>query len=307
MLDKPILLKRLSLIKYIFENGIREYKQPEPLSMSALLLFHDSVELFLGLAIEHLDIFLPGKKDLSFTEYWDKIKEERQIEVTQKGIMTRMNLARVAFKHHGTMISKLDLETFSSITYQFFIENCASLFAIDFSSISMVELVTEPEIREKLNEAIKLLDDMQFPESLDAINKAFFMMIAKYESNKMTRFYGSIFRIAASPSFFSSHDFHYDRNLEKLANYTIESIEEIQNTMKIVGYGIDFRKYSRFSYLTPIVYSKDQGETLFFEHRYDRTLPFTEEDTKYCLDFCIESYLILYSYDFEINRSVSEE
>jgi len=55
-------------------------------------------------------------------EYWDLNlikqglqKKEMEGELTQKESMRRLNRARVALKHHGTMPSKLDIEVSAAV------------------------------------------------------------------------------------------------------------------------------------------------------------------------------------------------
>jgi hypothetical protein len=38
----------------LYQQGIEQARRPEPLSLASLLTFHDSVELFLVLAADHL-------------------------------------------------------------------------------------------------------------------------------------------------------------------------------------------------------------------------------------------------------------
>lgn len=56
--------------------------------------------------------------------------------------MKRLNKARVQLKHYGTSPSKLDIEAFRATVTNFFDENTPKIFGIDFSSVSLVDLVT---------------------------------------------------------------------------------------------------------------------------------------------------------------------
>jgi len=75
----------------------------------------------LQISSEHLDI-PRGKQEPHFMEYWDLNlikqglqKKEMEGELTQKESMRRLNRARVALKHHGTMPSKLDIEVSAAV------------------------------------------------------------------------------------------------------------------------------------------------------------------------------------------------
>ena len=56
MIDKELLVKRLSIIKLLYKIGFEQSKQTESISFFSILSFHDSIEMFLKLAAEHKDI-----------------------------------------------------------------------------------------------------------------------------------------------------------------------------------------------------------------------------------------------------------
>jgi len=71
-MDRDIILKRLAFIKYLYGLGENQSHLPEPLSGCSILMFHDSIEMFLQLAKETLDA---PRKEKNFEDYWDLIKE----------------------------------------------------------------------------------------------------------------------------------------------------------------------------------------------------------------------------------------
>ncbi|HBX87013.1 MAG TPA: hypothetical protein DEG09_00170 [Marinilabiliaceae bacterium] len=94
-------MQRLAFIKYLYTVAVEQSKQPEPLSSSSILSFHNSIELFLQLASEYLDV---GSKSPGFMDYWELLEPKlTEGGLTQKESMRRLNKARVALKHHGTL------------------------------------------------------------------------------------------------------------------------------------------------------------------------------------------------------------
>ena len=69
------IIQRLSFIKYIFSMGLNQSHQPDPLNSISILSFHDSVELFLQLSLEKLDI---SKADVKFMKYYELINDKLQ-------------------------------------------------------------------------------------------------------------------------------------------------------------------------------------------------------------------------------------
>ena len=106
---------------------------------SAVLTFHDAVELFLSLAAEHLNV---GRSSLGFMEYFEVLKAPLGQDLAQKESMRRLNSARVGLKHSGTLPSKMSIEGFRASTTEFFETNVPTVFSVDFDSISLVDLVS---------------------------------------------------------------------------------------------------------------------------------------------------------------------
>ena len=54
MIDN-VTIQRLALIRYLYNSAVEESRKPEPIGSTSILMFHDSIELFLQLASEHLN------------------------------------------------------------------------------------------------------------------------------------------------------------------------------------------------------------------------------------------------------------
>ncbi|MEV6831226.1 hypothetical protein [Amycolatopsis sp. NPDC051102] len=64
------VMRRLAFIRFLYDQSMDQVNQPEPLPATAILSFHDAVELFLRLSAEHLKQNLPSRVD--FAEYKDR-------------------------------------------------------------------------------------------------------------------------------------------------------------------------------------------------------------------------------------------
>jgi hypothetical protein len=137
-------MERLAFIKNLYSVGAEQSKREEPLCWMSILTFHDAVELFLALASEYLDLDV-NIKDIKFMEYWSLLskilKKKEKGELTQKISMEKLNKARVDFKHYGNPPSKSAIEDFRANTTSFLDENTRLVFDVEFSNISLVELV----------------------------------------------------------------------------------------------------------------------------------------------------------------------
>ncbi len=336
--NKPdeIFLERLAFIKYLNEIGIEQSQRPEPLCAVSVLTFHDAVELFLQLASEHLDV---GKKNIRFLEYWNLLSQEvQQGDLTQKESMRRLNSARVALKHHGTRPSKWDIEAFRVTARNFFEENTPLIFGIEFSDISLTNVIQCCEARESLREAEEFLRENQIQEALNKTTLAFNQLIDDYESRKMGKYGRSPFFFGKSLTFLNSffmgvgqkrpyREGFYRTDMERMIGGEIEkrvadyiqrefldrekkmaefidkvkeSLESIRDAVKILSLGIDYRKYVRFRLVTPTLVRVHSKEYKIFEASEDSRGSPTAEDAQFCIDFVVESATILQRFDFSI-------
>ncbi len=253
----PDKVRRLAFIRYMYGVGVQQSRMPEPLSPVSILSFHDAAELFLRLATEHLNI-LPAKEP-GFMEYWKLIPN-----LTQSQAMQRLNKSRVALKHHGTFPSQLDIEAFRTTATLFFEDNTPTIFGVDFNSISLADFVRPVEASEKLKTAENAIKDDKLDTALLNMRLAFDLMLRDYEEHERKRSGRSPFEFgnSLSSSFmmfrrssgsFGSDNEQLQRTMSDFVDNVKDSIEAIRGALKVLSFGLDYRRYSRFQYLVPRV------------------------------------------------------
>lgn len=186
-LDKTIITKRLTYIKYLYQQGVERSKLPEVIAGFALMQFHDCIEMFLLLVAENL-----GKKDYakwSFMQYWTEIGT-----LTMRDAMNTMKQRRVSLKHHGSFPSHDDVVECSINVGTFLHENVQNQFGIDFDTISLVDLVSYESVRSPLSIAVQNMADGKLYDSLVQSRIAFSNLLEDYEGTKM-HWYHSILEI----------------------------------------------------------------------------------------------------------------
>ncbi len=67
--------------------------------------------------------------------------------------MRRLNKARATLKHNGTLPSKLDTEAFRAAATGFFTEACPMICWVPFEASSLVEHISNDDVREHLEKA----------------------------------------------------------------------------------------------------------------------------------------------------------
>jgi len=287
MVDESTM-RRLAFIRYLYIIAAEQSQKPEPMRASSILTFHDSVELFLQLASEYKDV----RGVSHFMEYWNVLSPVLEEGPTQKEAMHRVNRARVALKHHGTMPSKIDIESFRATISSFFKENTPLIFGIDFDSISLIEFVESTEARENLKKSMEFAEQEKLEESLDMIALAHTQIIDYFEDNQRDQFHRSPFFFGESLSFERIRDSDYG-GIADTINKLVDSVEAIQEAMKILSLGLDYRQYTKFRLLIPSVHKIIGGPPQII--RRERANQVTREEFEFCLEFTIDTAILLNS------------
>ena len=293
------ILGLIDSTKYLYHLAVELSQRPEPMCSSAILTFHDCVELFLQLGTEYKCI---SKTSIAFMDYWKVVFDEIEVELGQKVSMSRLNKARVSLKHHGTLPSKLAIDDFRVSVTNFFDENTPLLFGIEFSKISLIELISSENVKNILIEAKEFSEKREYENSLDKVAIAFNQLIDEYEDRKRTEFGRSPFFFGDSLTFVGS-SFIGDSWVKMIPDEIINTLEALQKTVKILSLGIDYRRHSKFRLLTPSV--MPLGEEKYHILRIDRKKELTEEVITFCINFVIESAMVLQDFDYEVDETMN--
>jgi len=298
-------VERLAFIKSVYNIGNEQSRRTEPFCWTSILIFHDAIELFLALASEYLDID-KRLRDIRFMKYWPLLSEilrkKGKGELTQKISMEKLNKARVDFKHYGNPSSKSAIDDFRASVTSFFEENTPAIFDAQFSDISLIQLVKCETAKNSLKEAQNILNDGKIEESLDKVALAFAQLIDDYESRKRDRFGRSPFFFGASMTFLDSFGIGAQGDLGRFIDRTKESIEAIQEAVKLLSLGLDYRRFTRFRLLAPIVIRTIGGKYIIQRiQRGSKGTP-KPEDAQFCIDFVVESAVEIQEFDYSLER-----
>jgi hypothetical protein len=89
-----------------------------------------------------------------------------------------------------------------------------------------------------------------------------------------------------------------DRKLGEFVDRVKESIEALQDAIRILAMGIDYRRYSRFRFLTPVINRNVRDDYLITELPSDHKI--TSQDVGFCIEFVIETSIKLQEFDYSI-------
>ncbi|MFJ8153950.1 hypothetical protein [Streptomyces sp. NPDC094468] len=281
----PHVVQRLAYVRFLYREGIEQSHQPAPLCSRAITSFHDAVENYLGVVTQYLRIDVNKAPD--FIAYWALIKPT--FDLPKKDSMRRLNDARVALKHNGTFPSEHQIEQSRQTLDDFFTTVTPKIFGVDFDSIDMVDLLTQPEVARLMREAQTHADVSDYPMAMAGLALALDALFDHYSGrNTSIRWraftFGPTLSTGDAPKL-NDRDAPRHGRLAKLS----EIAEHTQEALRAMSLGIDYTGLTRFRIIAPSVHGVYAGGARFIEAASHRQL--TGDDYDWARHFIIESAL----------------
>jgi hypothetical protein len=297
----PNTIKRLAFIRFLYSQGLEQAARPQPLAATALLSFHDAVEMFLLLAAEHLGVNLD--RNTTFDGYWTQVAAQASVQLPSRNAMRRMNNSRVNFKHHGSIPSPTDLDQFRADVTTFFTDATRAAFNADFTSIDMTDLVTQQQALDKIREAETHAGRNDYIEALALLSDALESLFYDYANRKRTSHDRTAFTFTfgddESFSEFVRPNFAaMDHRLGGQVMALTDAVYEMQHALRVLVVGLDYRRYARFDMLVPHV-----SYSMFGVRRVEPApgLHAGDEEYQFCKLFVIETAIHLAEMDFSLD------
>ena len=295
----PTTVRRLAFIRFLYGQGLDQARRPQPLAATALLSFHDAVEMFLLLAAEHLNVSLD--KNTTFDGYWTQIAAQAGVQLPSRNAMRRMNNSRVNFKHHGSIPSATDLDQFRADVTTFFTDATKAVFAADFTSLDMTDLVAQQAALTKIRDADINASQGTYVEAVALLWEALDELLYDYADLKRTSYETTAFSFGPENRFGTyavDHITKIDPSFDNHIRAMTEAIREMRGALRILAVGLDYRRYARFDMLRPRIDRFIDG------HREVHPVPgiqLGEEEYEFCKLFVIEAAIQLTEMDFDLN------
>lgn len=305
-------LRQLAFIKYVFRLGMEQASQPEPLAAAALFLLHDAVDAFLQLACARFNQRVGEDKFMPLAGTVNAALQAQQETLPEFGRLDAFNAARGSLKHKGLKPSPHDIKRYVDMSVRFFDQATPLIFAVGFDAVSLVDLVILQTAREELKKAEAALGADDIGPGLRACAIAFAQLLKDYEDRKRNQWHGSPFEVgdrvhvpwqykmpgrmlSASEFQNPSRDLSFQREVIECLEQFEKNLSQLRRALKIVGFGIDYRKYVRFQSLTPFVSHDWEGGLESGESPVD----VTSREVQFAIDFVLEVALQLQGFDFD--------
>ena len=253
---------------------------------------------------EHKNIRID--RNVNFGDYFSKLPD-----LLCEATMTNLNSKRVNLKHYGALPSKLDVEISRVNVADFFQQNTPIFFGVSFEEISLSSLIKYESVREYVEQAQKYCNNDEYTDSITQSQIAFKELLASYiEEN--TKNFKSPFIQHHNFRFLSS--FHLQiglgHNFDEFIDQVSNSIPAIEETLNIIGLGIDYKQYCKFKLLEPHiqVWPTDTGRKYdyYIGHDQDRRIC-NKKNAEFCYNFVIDSSLRLQQFDIDIDDTIKDK
>ena len=293
-IPSAVVMRRLELIRYMFDLAVKQSRQPQLRGGLSIVMFHDSIDLFLQLACEYCKLDSPKGDAPSLMKNCQNLNTSLESMPIQARQLNQLNEARANVKHSGNFPSEHDVEKFRAIASEFFEDITPRVFGIPFDHISLVDLVACDEARTNLTEACAWIEKGNRAEAMRHVGDALNQVLADYQrkiqwtalrpgnTTPLRMIHFNLSRNA------SDDDMYLRSELGSRVEELQDQVFNLQTTITILGTGLDFGRYLRFQRLTGR-FAILNTDTL---NPPESDQP-TEEDCDFCARFVIETALQL--------------
>ncbi len=290
------LLRRLSYSKYLYDVARRGLCSPSPLAgVMALLQMHDSVEIFQVVVLE--SVRAPINHRRPFMEFWDRVKDKTGAEPPYRHLFDVFNNMRVQLKHHAIVPDLTELRGLCAVIPSFFSEVSAKFLNIDFSTISLADLLENREARDRMKEAEQAMLSADYQTALGKIAVAFEILM-QGSDNEFDRYVSFGPKLSWERPFKGSDIQSITKNLRPSDSGEVRAIcerfqmqlDELKRTVELLVCGVNLQQYKKFRYVTPLVSRASSG---FVQLIVQQTHPIlvNEENTNFGFQFVLETGL----------------
>lgn len=283
----------LAVIRYQLLAAIEQSLQPGPLATLAINGLQDAVEAMLGLAIEHRSLVTKGKD--SFTQQLDLVLADVPDLSAHRSRMLALNVARVAFKHHGNFLNRMTIDRHRASADAFLEDAAISALATPLGTVTMVEFVADAPARREIEAADQAWQEGDGQQALARLRLAFDRVVQDYENRKVWVEGISLFDLRPRPWPHRRHD--EDRRVGRLEEW----LKGLDRRTKLLTFGVDMTRYTYLDAHAPAVHWKTDGRALL--GIAPGGPPITDEVYRRCQRFVIDTALHLTDRDYEFDAS----
>ncbi len=290
-MQDPITLKRLTLSRYYLSLAADHAKSPRELdAFIAVNLLQEAVETFLVSAASQVNAAVKSRED--FGMYFDKIDSAiAPKRLPSRSKMLRINKARVAAKHDIIVPDRSDIPGFVIWATDFLEAATPLIFQVDFSSISLVDALSDSKEKAELRAAEQSFATGNYRDCLVYCRRALYEAYEQYyDISSFLSPEGDLFAhvMCQAPEHAKSKDYIL-RNVKEPFDYIVLDIPRIDSDL--LREGIDNHRYWNIWRLTPRVFRLRNGKWLTRHEPSKITDDVARDNAAFVLENAVELFL----------------
>lgn len=310
------IMKRLGYIRLFYDQAVTQSYAPPPLNFSAVLAFHDVMEYFFIVAVAHVGSSQGIDLRQPFISNARRLLAPDGRGMSNLDAVSRTGHDRNGFKHNGSVPGPDQVEHARRDAAAFLEANCPRFFGVDFSDISMLHIVPQAVVRNRLKAGRAAAGAGDIRTAMAEVALAFHQLISEWGRGK--RLPGQSFAresLDLSPDAIKPYrrrldvyplprDYEARSTVEALIRETEEAFEETAKEIGALRYalrlqlaGIDMARYVRFAMIVPRVEVTMNGKP---EAYGEGEFHYTAENYDFCEKFVLDSALKLSVSDFSL-------
>jgi hypothetical protein len=290
---KPVVsaesVRRLTLSRYYLTIAKEHARSDRELdSFLAINLLQEALETFLIAASQQVNATLKPRTD--FVGYLDKIDEAiAPNRLPFRTTLIRLNKARVQAKHDSLVLDRTEIPNFVVSAGSFLDEATNEIFGLDFSTVSLIDLIDTGDVREHLFEAQQAYDEGSYSQVLISCRRALYLLferssdISIFENGEPGGFLAVLG--CTAPQYARSQKYVVENVLEPF-DYIVLDHSRLDSEM--IKDGLDPHIFWNLWRLTPQVYKPKQGDWMVKNEPDKLSETASNENAGYVLENTVE-------------------
>ncbi|MBU6391552.1 MAG: hypothetical protein KGJ87_07965 [Planctomycetota bacterium] len=287
----------------MYELGLASLKSVNDIYLfSGANLLQDAVEAFLVGVADFVGVALDEKTH--FDKYFVLINEKiAPKKLPFKNQLLRLNRIRVGSKHHGIQPARDECQRLVLAVREFFDEVSSSVLAVNFATVSTIDLLTEGEAKDQLLSAKNALDSGDLPMCAISCRKAIFLELERWydvSEFKDGAERGGLGPITNAP-FFARNKDYIEKYVKEPTDYIVYDHSDLDQ--KLLKYAVDNTAFWNVWRLTPKVYRTKNKEWIVkydFEKLDTETL---KANIEYIFNTTVDIIIAIHSKKESIKQS----
>ncbi len=299
------VIRRICLARHLYELGLASLKSANDLYLfSGVNLLQDAVEAFLVGVADFVGVALDEK--MHFDKYFVLVNEKiAPKELPFKNQLLRLNRIRVGSKHHGIQPARDECQRLVLAVREFFDEVSSSVLAVNFATVSTIDLLTEGETKYQLLSAKNALDSGDLPMCAILCRKAIFLELERWydvsEFKDGAKQGGLLGGPITNAPFFARNKDYIEKNVKDPTDYIVYDHSDLDQ--ELLKYAVDNTAFWNVWRLTPEVYRTKNEEWVV---KYDFNKLDTETlkvNIEYIFNTTVDIIITIHSKKETIKRS----